>query len=231
MVRKRHKKKRKPEFQVGDSVVVKPGVKDVDQGYDMQGWQGRVVEVLAQQQPPVLLITWDSLTLRSFPPQMIETCEYEGSSWSSYYLSSEDIQKTEPRDTQDDVDAAIAEISAQYAWAFLGDEGKGIQKVLQEIDTEDEMTCFKAWYAHFSKVLTFPFEAEVSEFQESGPLQAGDVVRVIGLSDIDDLYGVLVHVKKKRRRYLFPLCDLAVADKKSPLYDPVYEYAVWFANR
>ena len=31
--------------------------------------------------------------------------------------------------------------------------------------------------------------------------------------------------------YVFPLCDLEVLDKSSPYYQPVKDYAVWFANR
>jgi hypothetical protein len=31
-------------YKIGQSVVVKPGAKDIDYGYDLSGWQGRVIE-------------------------------------------------------------------------------------------------------------------------------------------------------------------------------------------
>lgn len=113
----------------------------------------------------------------------------------------------------------------------MGEEGRRIQKVLDGIDTGDYWECYKAWYEHMGKTLTFPFEAEVYESQDHGPLQTGDAVRVIGLSLIDDPYGVIVDLKKGRRKYAFPLCDLVVTDKKSLLFQVVKDYVIWYANR
>jgi hypothetical protein len=79
--------------------------------------------------------------------------------------------------------------------------------------------------------LTFPFEAEVTEWQERGPLRAGDRVKVTGIRDIEDLYGVLVDVRVSHRKFVFPLCDLKAMDKKSSNYQLTDDYAVWFANR
>ena len=38
-------------------------------------------------------------------------------------------------------------------------------------------------------------------------------------------------LRRERRKYVFPLCDLEVVDKSSSNYQPVKDYAVWFANR
>jgi len=48
--------------------------------------------------------------------------------------------------------------------------------------------------------------------------------------ETDDLYGVLATVKS-RRTAVFPLCELAVSDKKSANWLPVEAYRTWFANR
>ncbi|CAK8716278.1 hypothetical protein GMJAKD_05430 [Candidatus Electrothrix aarhusensis] len=50
------------------------------------------------------------------------------------------------------------------------------------------------------------------------------------LDDTEDIYGVLVLLRHGREKYEFPLCDLEVLDKSSPNYQPVQDYAVWFAN-
>jgi hypothetical protein len=93
------------------------------------------------------------------------------------------------------------------------------------------MVGLDAWENHLAKHLSFPFEAEVSEYQERGPLQAGNRVTVQRISDVDDLCGVIVCLRHGRTQYHFPLCDLEVVDKQSPNHQLVDDYAVWFANR
>jgi hypothetical protein len=77
----------------------------------------------------------------------------------------------------------------------------------------------------------FPFEAEVDEFQERGPLQVGDRLTVLGIKDVDDLYGGLVSCRQGQQPYAFPLADLAAVGEDSPNAQPVQDYCVWFANR
>jgi hypothetical protein len=54
---------------------------------------------------------------------------------------------------------------------------------------------------------------------------------VHGIELVDDLYGIIVDVRFGLRKYAHPLCNLEVLDKKSPNYQHVMDYAVWFANR
>ena len=50
---------------------------------------------------------------------------------------------------------------------------------------------------------------EVFEYQgRGGNIQQGDVLEVIGLYDIDDLYGIIKEIVFKGRKTFFPLCDL-----------------------
>ena len=46
-----------------------------------------------------------------------------------------------------------------------------------------------------------------------------------------DLYGVIASCKAGRRRYDFPLVDLAAIDEKSENARHIQDYRVWFANR
>jgi hypothetical protein len=117
------------------------------------------------------------------------------------------------------------------AWLHLGDEGERIQEVLGEVDPDDEDACLEAWFNHFEKTLTFPFDAILAESEHYGPIRTGDTVRVIALNEVFEDYGILVDVKKERRTYQLPLADLEVKDKHAPQYQPVMDYAVWFANR
>jgi Calcium binding len=216
-------------FKIGDSVVVKAGVTEEDTKIDMSGWQGRVVEVDTKED--IVVVDWDSITLRNMPPSYIQRCEEEGYGWTQYYLLPSDIEPATARDSEEDVEEAIEELSADHEWEYLGEEGQAIQAVLQDVDPDDEMALLDRWGEHLGKALKFPFEAKVDEWQERGPLRSGDKVRVRKISEVDDHYGILVDVQSPRGHYVFPLCDLATVDENSPNHDPLQLYRVWFANR
>jgi hypothetical protein len=202
------------EFKVGDSVIVKQGVLDPDLGTDIGGWQGRIAEIEGQ----IIGLDWDSITLKNIPDSVIDQCEVEGYDWTRMHLEATEVELTRPRDTEEDVAAITEQIESQHRWSYLGEEGKGVQAVLADVDPDDEMAAFETWNEHLKKVLSFPFEAVVDEFQESGPLRAGDKVTVESLADVVDMYGILVKVKHKRSQYDFPLCDLEATEPNSSNY-------------
>lgn len=220
------------DFRVGDCVRVKDGVQDPDFGGDIGGWQGRISSIDPSEDEVLVLIHWDGITLKQMPVTMIERCEEQGSDWAEMVLSANEVEPVQPRDTEDDAAAIKAKLSSQPSWVALGDEGKRIQKVLAGVDADDEMEALGAWEEHLDANLRFPFEVEVAEFQERSPLRTGAKVVVTGLADVtDEMYGIIVEVKEGRRKLVFPLCDLEVTDKKSPNYQLVKDYAIWFANR
>jgi hypothetical protein len=219
---------KKTPFKLGDSVRFQDGQQDEESGTDIGGWQGRITEVDAQHQ--MLLVELDSITLKSLPREYLEECEEEGLGWSEYYIESHSVGPAQPRDTKQDVEQTIAELSDSLGWVYLGEEGREINAILA--GASSEYAQMKAWAKHMRKVLRFPFYAEVSEWQKPGSvLQVGQKVKVIGIADLDEWYGVLVKVKEDRQAYVFPLCDLEVTPDNSPNHDPVHLYAVWFANK
>lgn len=217
------------KLQLGDAVVVKPNVEDPDLNIIIGGWQGRVTEI--NEKDNLICIDWDSLTLKQIPAETIDQCEEEGLDWARMYLPLEEVERTRVRDNEDDVEEAIEMLESKHGWSSLGEEGKRIQAVLDKAEDGSEWAAYEAWEAHFQQVLSFPFEAEVSEWQERGPLRTGEEVKVLGIEGSEDLYGILVSVRREHRKYVFPLCDLEVVDKSSSNYQPVKDYAVWFANR
>lgn len=234
--RKRHSKQpvniQPTDLKIGDSVVVKTGVNDPDYGGDISGWQGRISELMGDDKgKPTVMIVWDSQTLKKISASWIKKCERDGYSWEEMGVYAHEVEHAQPRDTPEDVEQAVEEISASFSWAYLGKEGDRIQKVLDGVDEDNEMTAFYAWKDYLEKKLRFPFEAEVSEIQERGPLQAGDQVTVIGIEDVEDLYGILVKITSRKGSFVFPLCDLKAASTKSHNYEPLDDYDVWFANR
>jgi hypothetical protein len=177
------------------------------------------------------MFQWDSLSLKNMPASAIRRSEEKGLDWTTMGLYPEDVEIAEPRDIQADVDALIEELMAEHAWDYLGKQGQRIQKVLQGIDEDDDLEAFEAWQEYLNEHMKLPFEAAVSESQESGPLQFGDRVTVIGFEGVEDLFGVLVKIKVERKSYVFPLCELKATNEKSANYTLTDDYAVWFANR
>lgn len=225
--------KKSINLKKGDSVRVKKGIMCPDyKGLCIGGWQGRVSEITEDEDGgPLIGIRWDSVTLRNMPEYFIDHSEGEGLAWTEMYLDPQEVEIAQPRDTEQEAANMAAEIAKRHSWSWLGEHGKEIQKVLADVDEEDELETLWAWKRHLEKKLVFPFEAEVSEYQELGPLRAGDKVIVEKLSIVDDLEGIIVELRYGRRKYAFPLCDLDVVDKDSPNYQPVDDYSVWFANR
>lgn len=220
------------DFRVGDCVRVKGGVQDPDFGADIGGWQGRISNIDPGGDEILVSIQWDSITLQQMPVAMIEQCEERGLDWAEMALSANEVEPAKPRDAEDDVAEVKAKLSSQHGWATLGEEGKRIQKVLAGVDADDEMEALGAWEERLDANLRFPFEAEVAEFQERGPLRTGAVIIVTGIADAtDEMYGIIVEVKEGRRKLAFPLCDLKAMDKQSANYQLVKDYAIWFANR
>jgi hypothetical protein len=221
-----------PDLKVGDCIRVNPGVKDPNYGFDMGGWQGRITEIEAYQPGKVLIMfQWDSISLKRMPASAIRRSEENGLDWTTMGLYPEEVEKADPRDTQADVDEIVEELSVEHNWDYLGKQGQRIHKVLQDIDEDDELEAFETWHEYLEAHLKLPFEAVVSEFQERGPLRAGDLVKVIDFEGVEDLYGVLVNIKARGNAYIFPLCDLKAANEKSDNFTFTDDYAVWFANR
>jgi hypothetical protein len=220
-------------LDVVDCIVVKPGVKDPNYGFDIGGWQGRITEIETYQPGQVtIMFQWDSLSLKRMPASAIRRSEENGLDWTTMGLYPEEVEKAEPRDTQADVNEIVEVLSAEHNWDHLGEQqGQRIHKVLQDVDEDDDLEAFEAWQEYLEAHLKLPFKAVVSEYQERGPLQAGDSVRVVGLEGAEDLYGVLVNIKSGRNMYVFPLCDLKAANEKSDNFTLTDDYAVWFANR
>ncbi len=221
---------KKVDFKAGDSVVVKTGVKDPDFDAELSGWQGRVIEAY-EDDPPTLHVEWDSLTLRAQDGAYFDRCVAEKLDWASIYLDAGDFDRADPRDTKEDVEQTVEEITRQYGRVDLAAQDRRIQQVLAGVDEDDELDALDVWEEYLEKTLTFPFESVVHKYEERGPLKTGDRVKVVEITDVDEMYGVIVHLRVGHKSYYLPLCELEVVDASSPNSEPVDDYSVWFANR
>ncbi len=220
---------KRSNWAIGESVVVKPGVKDPDTGRDIGGWQGRISAILDGAQ--ILTIRWDSLTLGSMPEAFLAWSEEEGLSWSEMNLSPEEVESAAARDTEDDVAAATAELESQTSWLYLGrEQGKRIQAIVNRAAGHNELAVLRAWHAYLEEHLVFPLAATVVEYQR-GPVRQGALVSVLAITFLDETYGTIVAVKQKQGVNELPLRDLKATEVDTETRQLVEDYAVWFANR
>ena len=217
------------DLQIRDVVKVRDGFYDSELGVDMSGWHGRVSKLYPEEGNA--LIAFDSLTLLALPSSFIELCEEEGYSWSDYGYGLDDLSRTEARDTLSRVLTVLKGLQKRYQFSYLGEEGRELNKIFLSIDPDGTMVPLDVWGTCLQQNLTFPFEAVVDEWQEPGPLRAGDKVRVSQIEVVDERYGLIIKAKRGRHQIHFPLCDLAATDKDSPNFDLIDLYCTWFANQ
>lgn len=224
-------------FKEGDSVVVKQGIKDPDFGNDISGFQGRVVSLYLDNDPPSLLIAWDSETLKELSGKSFVYCEREGLDWASMGLATHEVELTKARDKLSDVEEAKAWVVTQYYWYGIGDneaQGRRIQAVVNSADKSAkyrETAILEAWDEYLKTNLKLPFGVTVEESPKDSPIRLQDKVTVTAFYMIDESFGIIVEVKHKTGKYQLPLCDLSVPMRKAKNYQFVADYSLWFANR
>lgn len=217
------------QWAIGDAVVVNPGVNDPDTGEDLSGWQGRISAIQAGE-PPLLTIQWDSLTLKSLPAAFIEYSVEEGLSWTEMNLEPQEVTHPHPRDTLEEVAAAIAAIEPSYSWRWVGGEqGKRIQQIVNQAQGTGALAESKAWHSYLEEYLHAPFTATAGA--RHGPVRPGDTVRVLGVSFWDETYGTLVAVKHPDGVYELPLRELDPAGAEEATQQLVDDYQLWPTNR
>ena len=219
------------KFKIGQTVKVKNGVLCPDDSeFDLSGWTGRIIDLVEDEEPTVC-IEFDSITLKNMPEKFIKKSEQEGLDWSRIYLDVNDVERTKSRDTEQEAKIVRNEIKKHFEWIGIGSEGELIQSVINVAESFKEWDALKAWEKYLEENLQFPFETLIHEYQERGPLNEGDKLKVFGIELVDDHYGIIVACRKERKRYDFPLVDLKVTEKKSINSNIIEAYRTWFANR
>ena len=98
----------------------------------------------------------------------------------------------------------------------------------------------RSWESWLNEKFIFPFlvrrmedddDAYFTDVADHQPFRLGHEMKVIGIDQEDDLYGIILKAREGRRVGYVPLCDVEVLDQGDPNFWPVREYVVWFANR
>ncbi|MFA5813994.1 MAG: calcium-binding protein [Bacteroidales bacterium] len=106
-----------------------------------------------------------------------------------------------------------------------------ITEVLKGVTSKKYEAKTDKWFEFLSSKITLPFEAKIKE-SENHELQIGEIIKVTKITDIVDMYGLLVEIKKGRKKFILPICDIEIVEKNSEnykLFDAFLEW--WEENR
>ena len=103
-------------------------------------------------------------------------------------------------------------------------------QVLKGVKSKHKDIQLDKWLEYLEKNLSFPFEGKILEAEESAELRWKDIVKVVKIDNYVDPYGVLLEIRKGRRKYIFPLCDLEVVDKQSENHFITQAFLEWWSN-
>lgn len=218
-------------FKKGDSIRIKDGVCDPDYPeIEIGGWQGRIFELEGADETgqELYTIAWDSISLKSLDAEIILESIEAGIDYAYIALYGNDIEKAAARDTEKDVEAAIAALEEEFFWSDLGEQGERIRQVLATAKSKSETDMLKAWEAHLKKSLKFPI-AVVFVGEANGPFKEGAKFSIQGIDSITEIMGIMVTAKMEKGTQLVPLCDLDV-ETESAATESMYDYCIWYAN-
>lgn len=88
------------------------------------------------------------------------------------------------------------------------------EKILKGNKSKKKDAQLDKWLDFLKEELTFPFEAAIEE-TENFELRWKDIIKVKKIENFIEPYGILLEIKKGRKKYIFPLCDLEIIEKQS----------------
>ncbi len=240
-------------MKTGDSVKVKQGILDPDfNKFDMSGWQGRITDIAPNNQPDLIEIAWDSITLKQLAQEFIENSIEDECAYSIMILGKEDVELIKPRDKKSDVEKQLEKLEANYGRRTFDEQERRIATILSKDDLSVTEETQKIYFDYLQKnikkpvVLTgtedFPWEEKYllggwskKEYKKLKKTQASytDKFEFIELSeDIDEIYGIIAKVKRAtdNKQFMLPVWDLKCIERSSKNYDLISDYSSWMTN-
>ena len=126
------------------------------------------------------------------------------------------------------------------SWNLVKSERGNLPENEEDFDRISKEWQQRSWEPWLNEKLIFPFlvkrmedddDAYFTDVADHQPFRLGHEMKVIGIEQEDDLYGIIVKVREGRKIGYVPLCDVEVLDQRDANFWPIREYVVWFANR
>lgn len=217
-------------FKNGESVRVKDGVMDPDYPLiSIGGWQGRVLEFDGEDEDGELyIVAWDSISLKLLNADVVLEAIDEGIDYGLITLYAKDLEKSTARDSEKDVEIALAELEEEFFWSDLGEQGERIRVILNTAKTKSEKDILKAWETYLKSKLKFPMEV-IFVGETHGPFKEGGRLSLMSIDSISDIMGIMGTAKLDKGNTSVPLCELDT-ESETEANLALYDYCIWFAN-
>jgi hypothetical protein len=101
-------------MKIGDSVVVKDGVKNDDLNVPVGGWQGRIFD----KDGNCFCVDWDSITLKNMETSLILNSIQDETNFDFMWLHKSDIELAKPRDEEIDREFFLESINEMFCDGF-----------------------------------------------------------------------------------------------------------------
>ena len=163
------------------------------------------------------------------PYQYLHDIINQGYDYELMNLLIDELEVTTERLSSDKEETKLASKIYWIDFFEIKEKNQAYQELFERIDTSDYNELFQKWEEHLSENLNFPFEVEVVE-SERGSLKIGTKIKMLGVDDYHDLYGVFGIGKYEMGAVTFPICNVEATDKDSENYELLSDYVVWFAN-
>ena len=83
------------------------------------------------------------------------------------------------------------------------------------------------WLDYLEKKMKFPFEASIED-TSSFEFRSGDIVKVKRINEFIEMYGLILEVRKGKKKYFFSLCELEIVKKQSENRFIVEAFLEWW---
>lgn len=216
-----------PKFEVGSSVCVKKPVKsEVMPGLNMKDWEGRVVNThISIGGKEVYEVEFDSVTLGQIPLKNLREAIYEMEVFDEHDFSANELEKSKPRDKEQDTLIAYRTLLHTYSWDHVEDakQRKRLQKILLK---KPEKTDIENWEAYLIRNLKFPFEAVGKGCLVDG-LPEAEYVTIESLLGYNKEVGLIVGGDFDGQKISYPMFDLTTETESDKLYEVLDDYYEW----
>ena len=211
---------RNPKFEIGSSVRIKNSVKSkYAKKVDMKNWEGRVLNVYAEDGEEIYEIYFDSVTMnQNMPLSYIEKMIDWEKDFSEHEFALSDLAKSTPRDKEEEASFAYRKKLNQFQWQHLGKEQEQMMQEILDQYTEDGEP--ENWENYFRKNIPFPVELTskgIYYFKE------GDKVTAAKLGEWRD-YGHTVLIQQGKKLEHYPLFDLTAKGEVGKILDLYFEW-------
>lgn len=218
-------------LQIGDSVIVKDGVKESDEhDFVVGGWQGRIKQIVDDTDidNPLLEIEWDSITLQQMPDVFVRDSYFEKVPWQTMRLRQSLLAKTEPRDEEGDVSRVQNEGKIKFFMELAGESGPRIAEILTDNCIFDPHEAAQRWLSYFKNNVRLPLPVVVEDPDYRKIFKSGAIARIASFDVADSDQGIWLTLVYNTKKLDFQLYNLKTLSADSPYAQLLEDYKVWF---